>query len=185
MAIAEWPPVRGVALQVDFVIRATTAPFDPVVDPQGLSARVKKDTGVEADSDNTPAVAAAVDAIGSLLLSAAEMSANKVSYWVKSSSGSDFFGFFYPKEIPSPTLQAVECVVDAGASVTSIPTSSQNPASSVTDQWKGRIVIFKRDTTTAALRGQATDITANTAGGTLTVTALTTVPVAGDSFIIV
>lgn len=55
---------------------------------------------------------------------------------------------------------------------------------SATDQFKGRIVTFLADTTTAALRGQATDITASTAGGVLTVTALTTAPASGDTFVI-
>ena len=62
-----------------------------------------------------------------------------------------------------------------------------SPATSVADQVKGRIVIFDYDTTTAALRGQATDITASSASATptLTVTALTTAPVSGDTFTIV
>ena len=57
---------------------------------------------------------------------------------------------------------------------------------SVNDQMNGRIIIFKTDTTTAALRNQATDITDSaTTGGLLTFTALTTAPVNGDAFIIV
>src|SRR3990172_8084610 len=79
----------------------------------------------------------------------------------------------------------VRGTVTTGASTTSIPTSSLDPAAGVADQFKGRIVIFDQDTTTANLRRQATDITANTAGGTLTVTALTTAPASGDTFVIV
>lgn len=74
--------------------------------------------------------------------------------------------------------------VTTGASTTSIPTSSLSPAASVADQFKGRIVIFDKTTTTTALRGQATDITASSSGGTLTVTALTTAPSSGDTFTI-
>lgn len=66
---------------------------------------------------------------------------------------------------------------------TSIP-ASLDPAASVQDQFKGRILTFDNATTTTALRGQATAITGNTAGGTLTVTALTTAPSAGDTFTI-
>jgi len=76
-------------------------------------------------------------------------------------------------------------VVTTGASTTSIPTSSLAPSAGVADQFKGRIVLFDEDTATANLRGQATDITANTTGGTLTVTALTTAPASGDTFVIV
>ena len=70
---------------------------------------------------------------------------------------------------------------------TSIPTSAMTPATSVADQLKGRIVVFDDNTTTAALRGQATDITASSASATptLTVTALTTAPVSGDTFTVV
>jgi hypothetical protein len=74
-----------------------------------------------------------------------------------------------------------------GGTTTSIPTSAMSPATSVADQLKGRIVIFDHDTTTAALRGQATDITASSASATptLTVTALTTAPASGDTFTVV
>ena len=57
---------------------------------------------------------------------------------------------------------------------------------SVNDQYNGRIIIFRSDTTTAALRGQATDITDTvTINGKLTFTALTTAPANGDTFVIV
>lgn len=79
----------------------------------------------------------------------------------------------------------VRGVVTTGATTTSIPTSSLTPAAAVTDQFKGRIVVFDNDTATANLRGQATDITASTSGGTLTVTALTTAPASGDTFKII
>ncbi len=73
---------------------------------------------------------------------------------------------------------------DAGSSTTSIVTSALSPAAAVIDQYKGRILTFKNDTTTANLRGQSTDITASTALGVLTVTALTTAPASGDVFTI-
>ena len=74
-----------------------------------------------------------------------------------------------------------------GGSTTSITTSAMSPATSVADQLKGRIVVFDHNTTTAALRGQATDITASSASATptLTVTALTTAPASGDTFTVV
>jgi len=77
--------------------------------------------------------------------------------------------------------------VTSGASATSIPTSSISPVGSPADQFKGRIMIFLRDTATAALRAQATDITASSAAAnpTFTVTALTTAPASGDVFVIV
>jgi hypothetical protein len=78
----------------------------------------------------------------------------------------------------------VRGVVTVAASTTSIPTSSLVPAAAVNDQFKGRIVIFDKATATANLRGQASDITASTSGGTLTVTALTTAPASGDTFAI-
>jgi hypothetical protein len=74
--------------------------------------------------------------------------------------------------------------VGAASSTTSIVTSSLLPAAAVIDQYKGRILIFDKDTTTANLRGQGSDITGNTALGVLTVTALTDAPVSGDTFTI-
>lgn len=82
------------------------------------------------------------------------------------------------------TLGIVLGTVGAASTTTSIVTSSLDPAAAVTDQFKGRIVTFDRATTTANLRGQSTDITASTAAGVLTCTALTTAPVSGDTFVI-
>jgi len=54
------------------------------------------------------------------------------------------------------------------------------------DSLNGRVIIFKEDTTTAALRGVATDVTdfAN-ATGIFTFTAIPTAPVNGDTFVVV
>jgi len=79
----------------------------------------------------------------------------------------------------------VEATCDVGSTPTSIVASAISPASGVNDQFKGRIVIFTEDTTTVALRGQATDITNYVhATLTLTVTALTTAPAENDTFVI-
>lgn len=73
-----------------------------------------------------------------------------------------------------------------GGTTTSIPTSAWTPggAGIVSGQFIGRTMIFDATTATAALRGQATNITANTASATptFTVTALTTAPASGDTF---
>ena len=76
--------------------------------------------------------------------------------------------------------------VGAASSTTSVVSSALSPAGTAADQFKGRIMVFDKDTTTAALRGQATDITASSAAATptLTVTALTTAPASGDTFTI-
>lgn len=75
---------------------------------------------------------------------------------------------------------------------TSPTTSTFTPSAisteaSVLNQWRGRILIFDNDTTTAALRGQATDITGSSAAALplLTFTPLTNAPVSGDKFTIV
>ncbi len=77
--------------------------------------------------------------------------------------------------------------VSTSSSTTSITTSAMSPATSAADQLKGRIVIFDHDTTTAALRGAATDITASSASATptLTVSALPATPASGDTFTVV
>lgn len=82
------------------------------------------------------------------------------------------------------TRATVRGTVTSGATTTSIPTSVFAPAGAAADQFKGMIVKFDADTATTSLRSQSTDITAssNSATPTLTVTALTTAPAAGDTF---
>lgn len=82
------------------------------------------------------------------------------------------------------TQGIVTATVGAASTTTSVVTSALDPAAAVIDQFKGKIITFNQATTTANLRGQSTDITANTALGVLTVTALTTAPVSGDTFVI-
>jgi hypothetical protein len=80
----------------------------------------------------------------------------------------------------------VEGTADAGSSETSIIAKTLSPASAVNDQFNGRIMIFTEDTATAALRGQATEITDFVhATQAFTVTALTTAPAEDDVFVIV
>lgn len=85
--------------------------------------------------------------------------------------------------------RAVRCItrgtVGTGSTVTNVVTSSLDPNPAVTDQFKGLIIAWDKDTTTAALRGQKSDITGSAAGGgSLTVTSLTTAPQSGDTFVI-
>lgn len=83
-------------------------------------------------------------------------------------------------------LAIVTGTVGAASSTTSVVSSACSPSGAALDQFKGRIMIFDKDTTTAALRGQATDITgsSNAATPTFTVTALSTAPASGDTFTI-
>ena len=78
----------------------------------------------------------------------------------------------------------VRGTVGTGSTATSIVTDAFDPAGVDANQFRGRIVVFDDDTVTAALRGQATDITASTAAAlpVLTVTSLTAAPAAGDTF---
>lgn len=74
--------------------------------------------------------------------------------------------------------------VGAGSTTTSIVCSAVTPTAGAVNCWNGLIVKFDKDTTTAALRGMGTDITANTSGATptLTVSTMAGTPVAGDTF---
>lgn len=76
--------------------------------------------------------------------------------------------------------------VGSGSTTTSVVTSAFSPAGAVADQFKGRIILFDNATTTAALRGQGSEITAssNSSTPTLTVNVLTTAPVSTDTFTI-
>ena len=83
---------------------------------------------------------------------------------------------------------STEAIVSGAAATGTLSTTEMttNLTISVASQYNGRILIFQSDTTTAALRNQATDITATTIlNGKLGFTALTTAPTNGDTFIIV
>lgn len=71
-------------------------------------------------------------------------------------------------------------------STTQMTTTGMSPAMTAANQLAGQILMFDHDTTTAALRGQKTDITASSAAANplLTFTALTTAPANGDTFTI-
>lgn len=72
-------------------------------------------------------------------------------------------------------------------SATQFTSSGLAPAGSSVDQFKGRIIVFDNDTTTVALRGAATDITASTAATNplFTFSTLPAAPANGDTFSIV
>lgn len=73
--------------------------------------------------------------------------------------------------------------VGSGSTTTNVVTSSIVPSTVSTDQFKARVLIFDKDTTTTGLRGQAVEISGNTVGGQFTVSPpLTNSPVSGDTF---
>lgn len=79
------------------------------------------------------------------------------------------------------TLGTTLFTAGGGSTTTLLSLSALSPAAAVADQFKGRIITFDRDTLTANLRGQATDILSNSALGLLGVTALTNAPSSGDT----
>lgn len=78
-------------------------------------------------------------------------------------------------------------MVDAGATVTDLPTAEFAPGGGSVDQFVGRVVLFDADTVTVGLRGCARPISASTLASlpTLTVDILPTLPAAGDTFSVV
>ena len=78
---------------------------------------------------------------------------------------------------------AIFTVAD-GSTTGILSLSALSPAAATADQFKGRILTFDRDTGTAALRGQATDILSSAATGVLGVTSLTNAPATGDKGVI-
>jgi hypothetical protein len=73
--------------------------------------------------------------------------------------------------------------VDAGSSLVTVVMLSVTPTVISADQYKGRLILFDADTATTGLRGQASDITANStaASPVFTVTALTAAPSSGNT----
>lgn len=83
------------------------------------------------------------------------------------------------------SAEVIATGIASSGTTTTLVASALSPASAVNDQFNGRIIIFKQDTTTAALRGQATDITDFVhATQTFTFTALTTAVANTDTFVI-
>uniref|UniRef100_A0A6M3KIM5 Uncharacterized protein n=3 Tax=viral metagenome TaxID=1070528 RepID=A0A6M3KIM5_9ZZZZ len=83
---------------------------------------------------------------------------------------------------------SAETIVTGTAAAGTLSTTEMTTDLTVTvaDQFNGTQLIFKEDTTTAALRRQRTSVTGTAvAGGKLTFTAITTAPVDGDSFTLV
>ena len=78
-----------------------------------------------------------------------------------------------------------ETIVNGTAATGTLSTTEMTTDLTITvnDQMNGRILTFRKDTATAALQGQQTDITDTvTTNGKLTFTALTTAPANGDKF---
>ncbi len=169
-------PIYGVAYRLVFPIFDATGAL--VTGATSPDSEVSKDQGTFADCTNEATEIASSSGMYYLDLTATEMAAQCVTVIVKSGTGKTAPIVLYPE------LMVVRGECDAAGTTTSIITSSLKPAAAVTDQFKGRVVVFDANTTTANLRGQITDITASTSGGVLTVTALTTAPVSGDKFTI-
>jgi len=206
MSAADAKPVpqKNVAYRVTFPI--FNADGDLVAGAAGLDTEISKDGGTFADCTNEATEIATSSGMYYLDLTSTEMNADTVALIVKTStSGAKTTPIIlYPEEtgdirvnptaingdataaanLAKTTRAIVRGTADAGASTTSIPTSAFTPAGGASNQFKGKIITFDADTTTAALRGQSTDITAstNSATPTLTVTALTTAPASGDTF---
>ena len=77
---------------------------------------------------------------------------------------------------------------NSGGNTTTIITKALTMDATIADQFKGRVLIFKTDTATAALQGQATTISSHTFTSaeviTMTVVALTSNPADNDTFVI-
>lgn len=174
--------------------------------PAAGDVTVSKDGGTSANITTLPtALTMGNTAVWVFQLSAAELSCKQLTVSVADAATKavedqcfivETFGdasAMYPSDptannidAESRLMNAVKCTangtVTTGGTTTSIPTSSISPAAGVADQFKGRIITFTSDTTTANLRGQSRLITSSTSGGTLTVEALTTAPASGDTF---
>lgn len=197
-------PIKNTAYRVIFPI--LDADGDLVTGAAGLDSEVSKDCGTFADCTNEATEIATSSGVYYLDLTSTEMNADSVAVIVKTStSGAKTTTIvLYPQEsgdikadlqsLNGDTTSAANLAkttraigrgtVTTGASTTSVPTSAFSPSGAAADQFKGRVITFDADTTTTALRGVSTDITAssNAASPTFTVTALPATPAIGDTF---
>lgn len=175
-------PLRNVAFEfyMSLVSQANTKIFQANPTLAAGDFTISIDGGTAANLATLPTVTPAAGKRIRVQLSAAEMTGSNIVV-----TGSDVAGAEWCDATIS--LQTVDvgvvfATVGSGSTTTSIVTSAMSPAAAVTDQYKARVVIFRRNTTTANLRGQGSSITASTAGGVLTVDQLSTAPVSGDTF---
>lgn len=157
-------------------------------DAANITAYVSKDHGAATVLADTSATELdSVKAPGAYVFDVAqgETNADCLDYTAVSSTTDVYLAPILNIYTVPPTYRIVgRGTVTTGSSTTSVTTSAFTPAGAAADQFKGRTIIFDSDTATAALRGQATDITASTnaAAPTFTVSALTTAPSSGDTF---
>lgn len=199
-------PKKNVAFRVTVPIY--DADGDLVSGATGLDSEVSLDGATFADCTNEATEIATSSGMYFLDLTAAEMNADTVAILIKTTtSGAKTTAVvLYPEETGDIRAditsingnsggvagldRAARCIavgtIGAGSTTTSVVSSALTPSGSATDQFKGQILAFDKDTTTAALRGQKTDITASSSSATptFTVTALTTAPQSGDTFTI-
>lgn len=200
-------PIKNVAYRVTFPILDNTGLL--VSAATGLDSEISKDGGAFADCTSEATEISTASGMYYLDLTATEMNADTVAIIVKTTSTNARTTpiVLYPQEsgdikvdIQSINADATSAVnlakttrvigrgtVTSGGSTTSIPTSTFTPNGAAANQFDGRVIIFDADTATAALRGQAAEITANTAAAapTFTVAAMTTNPISGDTFSVV
>lgn len=93
------------------------------------------------------------------------------------------------EEFQAPNVTLIRGVVGGSTTPTRTTFTASNVSTPATalNQWVGRVIIFNNDTVTAALRGQAAEITgsSNASLPLLTFTELTNTPVSTDTFTIV
>lgn len=178
------PPLYGVAytFYVMLVDQANTKVFKSNPTLASGDVQVVKDGGTAANLTTLPSASPASSKYIKVQLSATEMQANNVTVLFADAAGSEWCDLAINIQPMSGPVVIGTCTT--GGTTTSVTTSSITPAGSSTDQFKGRIIVFDSDTTTAGLRGQATDITASSAASnpTFTVSALSDAPASGDTF---
>lgn len=153
----------------------------------GSDTEVASVSATEATNRKGTYVAAYTDvAAGEYMLIGIASSLPVCSWWVNLRLDTASFQVYdYPNfKLDEALKTAVTGVVGSGSTTTSVVTSSMSPAAVVSNQFKGLILKFTADTTTANLRGQGCEITSSSSGGVLTVSSLTTAPVSGDTFVI-
>lgn len=178
------PPIYGVEyiFYVSLVAQSNTKIFQANPTLASGDVTISKDGGTAANLGTLPTVTPASGKRVKVTLSATEMQCSNATVVFSDASGAEWCDLAVNVQPMLGPLAIGTCTT--GGTTTSITTSSMTPAGGATDHFKGRVVVFDADTTTAALRGQATKITASTnaAAPTLTVDALSTAPASGDTF---
>jgi hypothetical protein len=178
---------NGATFYVALVSQATPSTFQANPTLAAGDVKISIDGGAFNNLATLPVVTPAAGKAVKCVFSQAETNGDNLVVVFSDAAGAEWCDQIIAIQTGGTSPSIGRGTVAAGSSTTSLPTSSFQPAGGVANQFVGRVVLFDSDTTTAALRGASSPISAssNAAAPTFTVAALPAAPATGDKFSVI